>query len=439
MGKSPVWGSFGPAGAFLRAEPAALVVASVALGLGALVAVYSGCYLALDHRYELYYPLLLLLVTGLMGMVLADDLFNLYMFCELMSISAYVLVAFRRHLDTAIEAGFKYLIMGSVGTVAILLGISFIYRGTGSLLLTTATGSLDQWTRAGLACLLVGLGIKSAIVPLHTWLPDAHGRAPSSVSAMLSGIIVQSALYTLLKVSLGLGFPTHVLGTFLIILSWLNMVVGNSLALVQTNTKRLLAFSTIAQMGYLMFAIGIGLRYNLPAALQAGFFLLTAHAVMKGLAFLCKGACHFYWEATTIRELHGAARRLPLVAVAFTAALASLAGLPPLAGFAAKWFLLTSGLQAADAFAYIGLVIFLLNSLLALGYYLPVIAALFRPEPSGDWQPVRLSPWIALPLVVLTMMTLIIGFYPQPWLRWTQAASDSLIAMGSRLWLSKYY
>ena len=115
----------------LRADPGASVVAGVALGLGLLVTVYSGRYLALDRRYETYYPLLLLLVTGLVGMVMAVDLFNLYMFCELMSATAYVLVAFRRHTDTAIEAGFKYLVMGSVGTITILMGISFIYRETG--------------------------------------------------------------------------------------------------------------------------------------------------------------------------------------------------------------------------------------------------------------------------------------------------------------------
>jgi len=163
----PAWGHFGSGGAFLRADPGALVVVGVALGLGMVVAIYSGCYLTLDRRYETYYPLLLLLVTGLVGMVLATDLFNLYMFCELMSVSAYTLVAFRRRTDTAIEAGFKYLIMGSLGTAIILLGISFIYRERGQLVLPQMTGApgtlipqgagvaqAGPWTRAGLACFL---------------------------------------------------------------------------------------------------------------------------------------------------------------------------------------------------------------------------------------------------------------------------------------------
>ena len=432
----PAWGHFGPGGAFLRADPGASVIAGIAPGLGLLVTVYSGRYLALDRRYETYYPLLLLLVTGLVGMVMAEDLFNLYMFCELMSAAAYVLVAFRRHTDTAIEAGFKYLVMGSVGTVTILMGISFIYRETGQLALSHLAGVPGPWTRAGTACFLVGLGIKSAIVPLHTWLPDAHGRAPSSISAMLSGVIVQSAFYTLLKTCLGLGFPARSLGTLLIVLSLFNMTLGNGLALVQTYTKRLLAYSTIAQMGYVLLSVGVGLRYDLPAAIQAGFFLILAQAAMKGLAFLCEGVCHFYRDAATIDELRGTAARMPLVAVAFSVALAGLAGVPPLAGFTGKWFILTNALRSSGALGYVGLVVFLLNSLLALGYYLPLIGTLFTSPsspPMGGHEGggrIRISPWMALPIITLGALVLAIGLYPDPWLGWTAGVGDYLLALG---------
>ncbi len=429
----PVWGRFGEGEAFLRADPGGLVIAGVALGLGLLVALYSGRYLALDRRYETYYPLLLLMVAGLVGMVLAADLFNLYMFCELMSVAAYVLVAFRRRLDTAIEAGFKYLVMGSIGTVTILMGISFVYRETGTLALSQTVGTPGIWMRAGVACFLVGLGIKSAIVPLHTWLPDAHGRAPSSISAMLSGIIIQSAFYTLIKVSLGLGFPAHDLGMLLIVLSLLNMTLGNGMALMQTYTKRLLAYSTIAQMGYVMLSVGIGLRYDVPVAIQAGFFLLLAHAVMKGVAFLCKGVCHFYCDATRIEDLHGTAIRLPLVAVAFSVALLGLAGVPPLAGFAGKWFILMGALRSSDTLGYVGLAVFLLNSLLALGYYLPLIGRLFTTPIAGEGAEtlarVRISPWMAVPIVVLGVLVLAIGLYPGPWLEWMADVGVYLLAL----------
>jgi formate hydrogenlyase subunit 3/multisubunit Na+/H+ antiporter MnhD subunit len=281
----------------------------------------------------------------------------------------------------------------------------------------------------------VGLGLKSAIVPLHTWLPDAHGRAPSSISAMLSGVIVQSAFYTLLKVCLWLSFPARSLGALLIVLSLFNMTLGNGLALVQTYTKRLLAYSTIAQMGYVMLSVGVGLRYDLPAAIQAGFFLILAQAVMKGLTFLCKGVCHFYCDATKISELRGTAARMPLVAAAFSVALAGLAGVPPLAGFTGKWFILTNALRSSDALGYVGLVVFLLNSLLALGYYLPLIGALFASPSSpigGEKRGggIRISPWMALPIVILGALVLVIGLYPAPWLGWTADVGTYLLVLG---------
>jgi formate hydrogenlyase subunit 3/multisubunit Na+/H+ antiporter MnhD subunit len=245
---------------------------------------------------------------------------------------------------------------------------------------------------------------------------------------MLSGVIVQSAFYALLKVSLGLGLPAHDLGALLIVLSLLNMTLGNGLALVQTNTKRLLAYSTIAQMGYIILSIGVGLRYDVPGAIQAGFFLLLAHAVMKGLAFLCKGVCHFYCDATLIADLRGTAARLPLVAVAFSLALAGLASVPPLAGFTAKWFILMGTLRSSDALGYVGLAVFLLNSLLALGYYLPLIGTLFT---GTEGERIRISPWMAAPIVALGALVLVIGLYPEPWLAWTADVGVYLLTVSA--------
>lgn len=421
----PSWGSADPGSVILRSDPGALVIIGTALGLGALTAVYSGRYLALDPRHKLYYPLLLLMVTGLCGTVLAADLFNLYLFIELMSIAAYVLVAFRRHSRTAVEAGFKYLVMGSVGTLFFLIGVALVYRARGTISLPpTMPGSTESpgiWTRVGLTFFLVGLGVKSALVPLHTWLPDAHGRAPSSISALLSGIIIQSALYALIKVCLGTGMPAYVLGTILIAVSLANMTLGNTIALTQTDTKRLLGYSTIAQVGYIVFGIGIGLRYGIPEAIQAGFFLLVAHGVMKALAFLSKGVSYFHLKTTTIADLQGTAIQLPLVAVTFSVALGGLAGVPPLAGFISKWFILGEVLQPGEPLAYVGLAIFLLNSLLSLGYYLPLTARLFvAPDPSADRTPqrIRISLWMAVPLVVGGALVIAIGLSPGPWWEW---------------------
>jgi proton-translocating NADH-quinone oxidoreductase chain N len=446
-GDLPVWGYARPRGVLLRSEPGALVVSGIALGMGLLVAVYSGRYLALDRRHETYYPLLLLLVTGLMGMVLTTDLFNLYMCCELMSLAAYALVGFRRRDPAAVEAGFKYLIMGSVGTIVMLLGISFLYRWRGMLNLPAIVSEVrdvptDRYGRLGLACVMVGLAVKSAIVPLHTWLPDAHGRAPSSISALLSGIVIQSTFYAGLKVSLGMGFPARSLGWVLVWLSMVNMLLGNGMALVQSSAKRMLAYSTVAQMGYVMLSVGIGLRWRSPAAIQVGFLMLLAHAVMKGLAFLCKGTCTFYsppaHEGETIDDLRGTFRRQPVVAVAFVVALAGLVGVPPLAGFSGKWFMLLQALRTASArlpgtpppaLIYVGVGVFAFSNVASLGYFLPMIGAILGPAldtPVDAQKRVRASAWMAVPLVVLALLVVAIGVYPGPWLAWMSALAGYL-------------
>jgi proton-translocating NADH-quinone oxidoreductase chain N len=424
------WALLSVGSVLLLGDPGALIVGSVALGLGSVVALYSGRYIADDDRAKLYYPLLTMLVAGLIGMVMAGDLFSLYLFCELMSISAYALVAFRREEGMAIEAGFKYLIVGSLGTALLLFGISFIYRASGSLLLVSAPASLAgrTWARAGIACVLVGLGVKGALVPLHTWLPDAHGRAPSSVSAMLSGIVVPSALYALLKIGIALGFRAADVGLLLIGLSLLNMTLGNLMALAQTDVKRLLAYSTVAQVGYVMFGVGIGLRYAAPGAIQAAFYLLLAHAALKGLAFMCTGARP---GATTVASWRGTAQQFPMVATALTVSLGGLAGVPPLAGFVGKWLILVRSLRQLDLLAVLATLAFLANGLLALGYYLPLIGAAFRrstaPETIGDARPPL---GIGLPLTGLCGLVLAMGVHPAPWLEWISAVGPALLAWG---------
>jgi formate hydrogenlyase subunit 3/multisubunit Na+/H+ antiporter MnhD subunit len=217
-----------------------------------------------------------------------------------------------------------------------------------------------------------------------------------------------------------------------IVLSLFNMTLGNGMALVQTNTKRMLAYSSIAQTGYMMFSIGVGLRSAIPDAVQAGLFFLIAHAAIKGLAFLCKGVSHFYCHTTTIAELRGTARRLPLVAVAMSAALGGLAAVPPLAGFAGKWFILVNAVRSGEWLAYVGLAILALNSLLALGYYLPLIATLFAPplHLAQEEGRIQISLWMAIPLLILGGLVVAIGVYPSPWLDGMASAGTYLVYLG---------
>jgi formate hydrogenlyase subunit 3/multisubunit Na+/H+ antiporter MnhD subunit len=177
-----------------------------------------------------------------------------------------------------------------------------------------------------------------------------------------------------------------------------------------------------------MLSLGIGLRFEISVALQAGFLLILTQAVMKGLAFLCKGACHFYRDATSVAELAGTAAAMPLVAAAFSIALAGLAGVPPLAGFSGKWFAIHGMLDAGSVVGPAAVAAFLFNTLLSLPYYTRVLITLFR---SGEGSArIRISPWIAAPILVLAALTLAIGLYPAPWLHWTAQTGAFLLALG---------
>lgn len=429
QGRYPAWSLGEGEAATLQIEPGAFLVALVGIALGCLVAIFSGRYIALDHRQTEYYPLLLILSAGMVGMVMSVDLFTLYLLTMLTGGAAYALVAFRRRTETAIEAGFKYVILGSLGAMLMLAGIAYLFREGGTLSMPFTSARQGPWRYLGMALVLAGLGIKSALVPAHTWLPDAHGRAPSSVSALLSGIIVQAHLYVLVKAGLGIGWPARQLGWLLIILSLLNMTVGNALALVQTYGKRLLGYSSIVQVGYMMMALGLGLAYNRPELIAAALFLVWAHALTKGLAFLCKGVFHFYCNATTIEELHGMGRRLPVASACFVIALAGLAGVPPLVGFAAKWQTLLAALKETDRLIWFAVVAFLLHSLISLGYYLPLIGrVLSRPE--GGVEPITTSLWMLGPIVILAFLALLMGVMPQPLPRLAYEAGRFLLAWG---------
>lgn len=411
------------------------LIAGLALLLAGLVSIYCGEYLNLDRRFHVFYPLLMLMMAGLTGMVFSIDLFGVYLFCELMSINAYALVAFRKDTDTAIEAGYKYLIMGSAATIMMLMGIALVFFDSGSVRIDKLQALTSSWSEVGIICLFIGLGLKCAMVPMHTWLPDAHGRAPSSISAILSGILVQSVLFTLVKVTLGLGTDPHLLGTLLLIIAGANIIVGNSMALVQDHTKRLLGYSTIAQMGYMMICLGIGLRSSSVLALRAFFFLLMVHAFSKSLAFLSKGSLHYSIGASRISDLRSSAKPFPLVAAFFSLGLASLSGLPPLAGFTGKWFLLSSLIEQLDQLGITAMIIFLAGSVIALGYYLPLMVTLFQPSEqkslsnySADFSQ-KISWWMYVPMLVLGVFILTMSLFPQFFLQFTDGAVNSLFHM----------
>ncbi len=319
-----------------------MLLAFTTLLLGSMVTLFSGTYLAGEKAHDKYFPLLLLMIGAIIGLGVSNDLFNLWLWFELMAVSTYLLVAFYPQEKGSLEAGVKYLVQSAVGSVLILLAIALTYTFAGTLQLDGIRArfsdlSAPLWV-AG--CLfIIGFGVKAALVPLHTWLPDAHAQAPSGISAMLSGVVIEAGLVAMLRALTALGAAEIHWGILLMGFGAFNMLLGNLLALRQHQIKRLLAFSSVAQVGYMLAGIGVGLAYQQPIALAGGMFHLFTHALMKGLAFLAVGALlyalvisHHQHTPLTVEDVCGAAQRYPLASLTLAIALLGLGGLPPLAG-----------------------------------------------------------------------------------------------------------
>jgi proton-translocating NADH-quinone oxidoreductase chain N len=422
----------------LQLDGLSLLLAAVALGLGTLAALYSGPYLAHESGQEKFYAMLVLMVSMIIGLGCARDLFNLWVWFEAMAVTSYLLVAFHHEQPGALEAGIKYLVQSAAGSVLVLTGIVLVFAETGSLdprLVSQAAVASPMFVLAG-ALFVIGFGVKAALVPMHTWLPDAHSQAPSGISAMLSGVVIEAGLVAMLRALSALFAVTPAWYLLLIVFAALNMLVGNLMALRQKQVKRMLAYSSVAHIGYMLLGLGVTFYTGNALGAQGSFFHLFNHALMKGLAFLSAGALLYtlYIHAGShgplmVSDLAGAAKRYPLTAFALSIAVLALGGLPPLAGFMSKWQIFVAGVQVHNAW-FTGLVIFAgLNSVLSLAYYAPLVNAMYRLKPCVRVEQGGSLPWVmAVPLVLLTLAVIVLGVYPSlmDWL--TVPASQALLA-----------
>ncbi len=426
----------------LQMDGISLLVTITVLLLGLFVTFFSTKYMQNDEGEEKFYALLLVMIAAIIGLVSATDLFNLWVWFEVMAVSSYLLVAFYRSQPDALEAGVKYLVQSAAGSVFILLGIAMVFAKTGILnlheirLAVTAGGS-DPLLLSASVLMLIGFGVKAALVPLHTWLPDAHSQAPSGISAMLSGIVIEAGLVALLRTTGAVIISHTTWGYIIMVFGALNLLVGNLMALRQTQVKRLLAYSSVSQMGYILVGIGVAVFTLQPEGAAGGFFHVITHALMKGTAFLAAGAllyalrmAHHNHDPLTVSDLNGAATRYPATAFALSAALLALGGLPPLAGFMSKWQIFVAGFQSNNNLA-IALVIFAaINSVLSLGYYAPLVNRMYRNEPSDLVKEGKPISWVmVLPLIIMTIAIVAIGVWP-PLVRWlTNPAAMSLLGI----------
>ncbi|MCS7363818.1 MAG: cation:proton antiporter [archaeon GB-1867-035] len=417
-----------PVAGFFAVDWLGFFVSLIFILVGFLSAIHSIDYMSHDTGLDQYYALLLLMVAGMVGLAFAGDFLTFIVFWELMSISSYCLVGFRKHLWEPIEAGFKYLIMSASGSALVLFAMSILYGLTGSLSFAHIASSMmyadsSQLIYLVVALLVAGFGVKAAAVPFHFWLPDAHPAAPSPISAMLSGVVIKTGVYALIRTLYLFFTPSLVDFTMIMaILSVVTMTVGNIMALLQKDIKRLLAYSSIGQIGYILLAMSLGTPFGLTGAILHIF----NHALMKGLAFLCAGAIIHVVGTRNIDELIGVGKKMPITSIAFSISLLSLSGVPFLNGFISKYMIFAA---AIEAHAYLLTVIGLLNSGLSVVYYLRLIQLLILREPKGKAATAReASILILIPLVVMALLCVLFGIWPEPVYRMAEAAANSAFA-----------
>ncbi len=358
--------------------------------VSAAAMLFSARYMEQYTAKAKYFCLFLLMVAGMNGVVLSGDIFNLFVFLEIASIASYALVGFGCECEE-LEASFKYMVLGSIGSTFVLLAVALVYGNTGSLNMAYISkaiqgSGLNPGLTFALGLFITGFGLKAALVPFHAWLPDAHPSAPAPISAMLSGVLIKTlGVYALCRVLFNVFGVSIQVGWLLVALGILSMVAGAFLAIGQWDFKRLLAYSSISQLGYVVLGIGLGGLIiakggNLAwasLAILGGLFHLVNHAVYKSLLFLTSGSVQMSTGTREMREMGGLAEKMPVTRATCTVASASIAGIPPFSGFWSKLILVVAAFQAH--FYWVAAVIVFV-SLCTLIMYLKVQRYVFLGE-----------------------------------------------------------
>ncbi len=362
-------------------------------------------------RISFFYAAFLLAFSGLAGITVTGDAFNLFVFLEISSLSSYALISAGRD-RRSLNAAFQYLIMGSIGATFILIGIGFLYMMTGTLNMDDLAVRLPEvadtrTVRAGFAFLTVGFGLKLALFPLHLWLPNAYAYAPSVVTAFLAATATKVAVYALLRFLLGIfgvGFSLMSMpfDMILIGLGLAGILSASLVAVFQQNVKRMLAYSSVAQIGYIALGIGLASHTGISAAVMH----LFNHALMKGALFMSLGAVAYRVGAMHISDFAGLGRRMPFTMAAIAIAGLSLIGIPGTAGFISKWFLVLGTLEQGW---WPLAVLILLGSFLALIYVGRILEAAYFGTPKEN-SAVREAPLsMLIPIWILVIANVYFG------------------------------
>ncbi len=390
------------------------------LFLVALILVFlsSGQYIRkFEGRISEFISLMIFAALGMMVMVSAGDLITLYVGLELMTISFYILSAFLFQNQPSVEAGLKYLVLGAVSSAILLFGMSLIYALTGTVVISEIAAQLrpEPALIAGIVMILAGLGFKIAVVPFHMWVPDIYEGSPIPVTAFLAVGSKAAGFAVLLRVFI-LALPMALFNWTLImaVLAALTMIVGNLVAIVQTDVKRLLAYSSIAQAGYILAGLAAANNYGLKGVV----FYAMLYVFSNTGAFAVATAVESDTGSTKLEAFAGLSRRSPMLAAVMTICMLSLAGIPPLAGFTGKFYLFSGAIQSGYLWlALIGLIM----SMVSVYYYLSLTRIMYIGESSQD---APLNPGLEnqLALWICLAATIMIGIYPEPLSRLAQTA-----------------
>ncbi len=351
-----------------------LVVVSVIALLSLLYSIQYIRHLGKDWKY---YALYMVLVTGMNGVIITGDLFNLFVFMEIALLAAFALVAFGGRAEE-FEASFKYAVMGALSSTLILLGIAVTYSATSTLTLAkigeqlaTVQSDVVMWIGG---IFLAGFGLKAAIVPFHAWLPDAHSSAPAPISSMLSGVLIKVlGIYALIRLFFNvLGAPQVFLTAF-VVLGIISILVGGFLSIRQWDLKRLLAYSSVSQVGYILFGLGLAT----PLGILGAVFHLLNHAIFKALLFYNAGAVELELGSRDLRDMQKNPKRMPVTSETSLLGSLAISGIPPLNGFFSKLILIIAAIQAG----------FPVYALLAIAGSVLTLIALMRAQRYGFRAP----------------------------------------------------
>jgi len=393
-----------PYGITIYADFLSVTLATLTSFTATMIVIFSFRYIR--GRRTKYYALLSLMFAGVLGVIHTGDVFNMFVFIELVSIATYGLIAFRKNA-ISLEASIKYLIMGSLGTSLLLIGIALLYSITGTLNFADLAIRIPEITNPALAIsfglMFSGLAIKVGLVPFHTLHLDGYQAAPAPISAVLAAVVANVGVYAILRVAFIIFDAPGAFFNIMLILGVVSMMLGSVLALRQDNLKRMLAYSGVSQVGFVAMSVGLGTMLGLAG----GLFHMLNIFLIESLLFLSAGAVIYVTKTSDLSKISGRMAKDNVLSFAFLTGVLALAGIPLFSGFASKWIIYMATLEVSPALT----IITVISSALTLAYGLKAYSVIFSGSRAGG-RLVKVPMSMKLPLIIFSLLIILIGLLP---------------------------